>query len=77
VLINPFYAAAMDEVPRWRRHRQLFYTAFDGQETSMTQAAILITQGEVQLVAGILAVLLIAIVLFRRKGKKKSEEDEF
>jgi hypothetical protein len=44
---------------------------------SMTQAAILITQGEVQLVAGILAVALIAIVLFRRKGKKKSEEDEF
>jgi LPXTG-motif cell wall-anchored protein len=43
----------------------------------MTQAAILITQGTVQLVAGILAVILIAIVLFRRKGKKKSEEDEF
>jgi LPXTG-motif cell wall-anchored protein len=43
----------------------------------MTPAAILITQGEVQLVAGILAVLLIAIVLFRRKGKKKSEDDEF
>ena len=43
----------------------------------MTPAAILITQGEVQLVAGILAVLLIAIVLFRRKGKKKSEDEEF
>jgi hypothetical protein len=43
----------------------------------MTPAAILITQGEVQLVAGLLAVLLIAIVLIRRKGKKKSEEDEF
>ena len=43
----------------------------------MTQAAILITQGEVQLVAGVLAVALIAIVLFRRKGKKKSDEDEF
>jgi LPXTG-motif cell wall-anchored protein len=43
----------------------------------MTQAAILITQGEVQLIAGILAVALIAIVLFRRKGKKKPEEDEF
>ena len=43
----------------------------------MTQAAILITQGTVQLVAGILAMVLIAIVLFRRKGKKKSEEDEF
>jgi hypothetical protein len=43
----------------------------------MTHAAILITQGEVQLVAGILAVLLVAVVLLRRKGKKKSEEDEF
>jgi hypothetical protein len=44
----------------------------------MTQAAILITQGEVQLVAGVLAVILIAIVLLRRKGKKKkSDEDEF
>jgi hypothetical protein len=43
----------------------------------MTEAAILITQGTVQLVAGILAVVLIAIALFRRKGKKKSEEDEF
>jgi hypothetical protein len=42
----------------------------------MTEAAILITQGEVQLVAGILAVILIAIVLLRRKGKK-SDEDEF
>jgi hypothetical protein len=44
----------------------------------MTEAAILITQGEVQLVAGVLAVILIAIVLLRRKGKKKkSDEDEF
>ena len=44
----------------------------------MTQVALLITQGEVQLVAGILAVALIALVLFRRKGKKKKpEEDEF
>jgi len=41
------------------------------------EAALLITQGEVQLVAGILAVILIAIVLLRRKGKKKPEEDEF
>ena len=43
----------------------------------MTEAAILITQGTVQLVAGVLAVILIAIVLLRRKGKKKPEEDEF
>jgi LPXTG-motif cell wall-anchored protein len=35
------------------------------------------TQGAVQLVAGILAVILIAIVFLRRKGKKKSEDDEF
>jgi hypothetical protein len=44
----------------------------------MIEAALLITQGEVQLVAGVLAVILIAIVLLRRKGKKKkSDEDEF
>jgi hypothetical protein len=46
----------------------------------MTQAALLITQGTVQLVAGILALVLIAILLFRRTGKKKKqpeEEDEF
>lgn len=36
------------------------------------------TQGTVQLVAGILAVLLIAIVILRRKGKKsKGADDEF
>jgi hypothetical protein len=43
----------------------------------MTQAAILITPGEVQLVAGILAVVLILIVILRRKAKKKTDEDEF
>ena len=36
------------------------------------------TQGTVQLVAGILAVILIAIVILRRKGKKsKGEDDDF
>jgi LPXTG-motif cell wall-anchored protein len=35
------------------------------------------TQGTVQLVAGILAVLLIAIVILRRKGKKPKDEDDF
>jgi hypothetical protein len=36
------------------------------------------TQGMVQLVAGILAVILIAIVILRRKGKKsKGSDDEF
>jgi LPXTG-motif cell wall-anchored protein len=34
------------------------------------------TQGTVQLIAGILAVALIAIIFLRRKGKKK-DEDEF
>ena len=43
----------------------------------MTPATILITQGTVQLVAGLLAVVLIAIVCLRRKAKKKPEEDEF
>ena len=35
------------------------------------------TQGTVQLVAGILAVVLIAIVILRRKAHKKKDEDEF
>ena len=35
------------------------------------------TQGTVQLVAGILAVVLIAIVILRRKGKKSKTDDEF
>lgn len=33
------------------------------------------TQGTVQLVAGILCVVLIAIIFLRRKGKKKTEDD--
>lgn len=33
------------------------------------------TQGTVQLVAGILAVVLIGIVILRRKNKKKDEDD--
>ena len=35
------------------------------------------TQGTVQLVAGILAVILIAIVIMRRKTNKKKDEDDF
>lgn len=35
------------------------------------------TQGTVQLVSGILCVALVAIIVLRRKGKKKSAEDEF
>jgi len=34
-------------------------------------------QHTVQLVAGILAVVLVGIIILRRKGKKKTEEDEF
>lgn len=34
------------------------------------------TQSTVQIVAGVLCVILIAIVILRRKGKKKTE-DEF
>ena len=33
------------------------------------------TQGTVQLVAGILALALVGIIIMRRKGKKKEEED--
>ena len=35
------------------------------------------SQGTVQIIAGVLCVVLIAIVILRRKGKKKTSEDEF
>ena len=35
------------------------------------------TQETVQIVAGVLAVLLVGIIFLRRKGKKKQQEDEF
>jgi LPXTG-motif cell wall-anchored protein len=35
------------------------------------------TQETVQIVAGVLAVLIIGIVIIRRKNKKKTQEDEF
>ncbi len=35
------------------------------------------TQETVQIVAGVLAVLIIGIVIMRRKSKKKTQEDEF
>jgi hypothetical protein len=41
-----------------------------------THGAKIMTQGTVQLIAGILAVVLIAIIILRRKAKKK-DEDEF
>jgi len=38
---------------------------------------LLMSQDTVRLVAGVGAVLLIVIIVFRRKGKKKTAEDEF
>jgi LPXTG-motif cell wall-anchored protein len=35
------------------------------------------TQETVQIIAGVLAVLLIGIIIMRRKNKKKTQEDEF
>ena len=35
------------------------------------------TQGTVQLIAGILAVVLVAIIIMRRKGKGAKQEDDF
>jgi LPXTG-motif cell wall-anchored protein len=35
------------------------------------------TQETVQIVAGVLAVLIIGIIIMRRKNKKKTQEDEF
>lgn len=54
----------------WHTSNVLFYT-------SDSDAGANMTQGTVQLVAGILAVVLIAIVILRRKGHKKKEEDDF
>jgi len=55
----------------WNPGPVLFYTSgSDAQEQKMTQ-------GTVQLIAGILAVILIAVVIMRRKGTKKKDEDDF
>ena len=35
------------------------------------------TQETVQIISGVLAVLLVGIIILRRKGKKKQQEDEF
>ena len=35
------------------------------------------SQGTVQLIAGLLCVALIGIIIVRRKGKKKSADDDF
>jgi LPXTG-motif cell wall-anchored protein len=50
----------------------LFYTSGSAaQEQNMTQSTV-------QLVAGILAVILVGIIVLRRKSKgKKKEEDDF
>jgi hypothetical protein len=37
----------------------------------------LMTQENIQIGAGVLAVILILIIILRRKGKKKQQEDEF
>jgi hypothetical protein len=52
--------------------KQTVYTS-----VSAGQGADTMSQGTVQLIAGILAVVLIAIIILRRKGKKTKDEDEF
>ena len=37
----------------------------------------LMTESTVKLVAGVLCLVLVAIIILRRKGKKKAGEDEF
>jgi hypothetical protein len=51
----------------------VFYTS------GMTEflPGLLMSQDTVRLIAGVGAVLLIVIIVFRRKGKKKPAEDEF
>jgi len=52
--------------------RQSFYTAV----SKIEQESQPMTQATVQWITGILAVILIAIIILRRKAKKK-DEDEF
>ena len=35
------------------------------------------TESTVKLIAGVLCLVVIAIIILRRKGKKKADEDEF
>jgi len=44
---------------------------------SFLRGDYLMTQENIQIGAGVLAVILIAIVILRRKSKKKQQEDEF
>jgi LPXTG-motif cell wall-anchored protein len=47
-------------------------------DAERSRGAELMTQSTVQIVAGVLAVVLIGIVFLRRKNKKtKSEDEEF
>ena len=58
---------------RCQPFRGLFCTCYTSGSGSLGAE---MTQGTVQLVAGILAVALIAIVILRRKGKKAKGDDE-
>jgi LPXTG-motif cell wall-anchored protein len=55
---------------QWISPRELFYTAH-------SDGAPMDANSTVKLIAGLLAVLLIAIVFLRRKKKKGAAEDEF
>jgi hypothetical protein len=75
---SPLFPGAGQPARGWReargkvaiRTQSVLYSGSEQQEQKMTQ-------GTVQLVAGILAVVLIAIVILRRKGKKSKSEEEF
>jgi len=55
----------------WQFQYQLFYTAVsEGHHNFMTQSTV-------QIIAGVLCVLLIAVIFLRRKGKKGKAEDDF
>ena len=54
----------------WHTSAVLFYS-YDSDAGSQ-----IMTQGTVQLVAGILALVLVAIIILRRKGNKKKNDDE-
>jgi hypothetical protein len=65
------HIGAIARNPQWKFRYEVFYTAgSELQEKPMTQ-------GTVQIVAGVLAVVLVVIAVMRHKKNKKKDEDDF
>ena len=87
--IKPAKASTCDDHPMSLFHNSWMFCAVGGIPPSYTgiqrcfcfilpvrkHTEQTMTQGTVQLVAGILALILVGIIIMRRKGKKKEEDD--